>query len=285
MKKISVVVVALFAVNFGFSQKDKIVGNKIILTEKVPIEDYHTIEIHEGYEVVLDANSDKEVKVTADSNLHEFFKFDVKDSVLTIKTSKRIRRAKEITFDVYYSANLKKIVTHNKVNLKTLSTITVPNIEVVANDDSEVFLTIDTDTINCITNHKSKVAIDLTAKKANYKINENSSMKGTVTVEKLHVDMYQKGSAKLEGTSTLFNLRADNSSDFFGESLTSTETSLIAEESSKCHLYTNKKIEIVARGKSKVYLYGEPEINLKSFTNESTLFKKESKNDGLGSND
>ncbi|WP_438712570.1 GIN domain-containing protein [Aquimarina muelleri] len=258
-----------------YGQKEKIKGNKIVSTERIDLESFHTIEIHEGFEVTLDESNDNQVKIEADSNLQEAIQLEVIDSVLTITSDKDIRRAKALNIEIYYTSKLKKISLYDKVNIKSLSPVNTSELIVNANDNTEVFLTVDTDKINCIANGKSVIGLHVTANEAIYQINENAELKGIITADTLKVDLYQKASAKLEGEVKTMIVRADSDTDFYGEKLNTTTTSLLAEGDSDCYILTNQEINIEAKDKAEIYLLGEPQIHIKSFTNEAILYKKD----------
>lgn len=258
-----------------YGQKEKIKGNKIVSTERIDLESFHTIEIHEGFEVTLDESNDNQVKIEADSNLQEVIQVEVIDSVLTITADKDIRRAKALNIDIYYTSKLKKIELYDKVNIKSLSPINTSELIINANDNVEIFLTVDADKISCIANGKSVIGLHVTANEAIYQINENAELKGIITADTLKVDLYQKASAKLEGEVKTMVVRTDSDTDFYGEKLNAATTSLLAEGDSDCYILTNQEINIEAKDKTEIYLLGEPQIHIKSFTNEAILYKKD----------
>ncbi|WP_103070058.1 GIN domain-containing protein [Aquimarina sediminis] len=266
--------IALLVIGSTYGQKEKIKGNKIVSTEQFDVESFHTIEIYEGFEVMLDENSDNQVKVEADSNLQEVIQIEVLDSVLTIKSDKDIRRAKALNIDISYASELKEIIVYDKVNLKSLTPIKTDELSVSINDYAEVFLTTDVTKINCTVNGKSTADLHTTAQEAIYQINENSELKGIITADSLKIDLYQKGTIKIEGEVKSMLVRADNDSDFYGEKLNSIKASLIAEGNSDCYILTNEEISIEAKDKTEIYLLGEPKVTMRSFTNEAILYKK-----------
>jgi len=257
-----------------YAQKEKIKGNKIVNTEEHNVEDFHSIEIYENFEITLDESSDNQLKIEADSNLHEFINFEIIDGILTIKSSKDLKRAKALNIYISYASELKKIIINNEVNLKSLSPITSSELAIEVNDNAEVFLTADLGKISCITNGKSNAEFHVTAQEVIYQVNENSEINGIVTADSLNVDLYQKGVAKLEGEVKSMQVRADNETDFFGEKLSASKTNVIAESNSDCYILTNNEITIEARDKTEIFLLGEPKININIFSNEASLYKK-----------
>jgi len=275
MKTSMLLLGSLLLIGNVYSQKEKIKGNKIVNTEEVAIEGFHTIEIYDNFEVAIDESSDNQVRIEADSNLHEHIQVTVQDSILTITSDKDLRRAKALNIEIFYASDIKKITLYNKAHIKSLSTINSGELTVEANDNTEVFITADAGKLSCTANGKSTIEFHVTAKDVVYQINDNAEAKGIVTTDNLKVDLYQKGSAKLEGTVQSMLLRADNETDFYGEKLSSTKTSLIAEGSSDCYILVNEEVIIEATDKTEVFILGEPTTTtIKAFSNEATLFKK-----------
>ncbi|WP_299439993.1 DUF2807 domain-containing protein [uncultured Aquimarina sp.] len=265
---------SIFFLGNIYAQKEKIKGNKIVMTEEKIVDAFHTIELYDNFEVSIDEDSDHIIKIEADSNLQEFIEVEIQDSILKIRGTKFFRRAKALNIKISCASELKKISTYDKIDLKSLSSIKSSELRIEANDNSEVFLSIDTGKVTGISNGKSTLELHTDSEEAFYQVNENSELKGIITADSLKIDLYQKGYAKLEGNVKSMLVRADGDTDFYGEKLTSTKTSIIAEGSSDCYVLTNEEITIEAKDKTEIYLLGEPKINMTMFSNEATLYKK-----------
>ncbi|WP_219008348.1 GIN domain-containing protein [Aquimarina litoralis] len=267
-------VLFIFSLGSLQAQKEKIKGNKIVVTEQKFVDAYHTIQLYDNFEVSIQEDSDNLISIEADSNLQEIINISVNDSILTIKSDKRIKRSKALHIKIGYAQELKKIISYNKVQLKSTSLINAPEIRIESNDDTEVFLSIEADKATSISNGDSNVELHINANDAFYQINDDAELKGIVDADSLKVDLYQKGYAKLEGKTKSMLLRADGNTDFYGEKLTSEKTSVIAEGSSDCYIVTNQEITIEAKDETEIYLLGEPKINMTQFANEAIIYKK-----------
>ncbi|SEL39589.1 Putative auto-transporter adhesin, head GIN domain [Aquimarina amphilecti] len=256
------------------AQKEKIKGNKIVVTEQKPVDAFHTIQLYDNFEVTLQEDSDNIISIEADSNLQEIINISVQDSTLIIRSDKRIKRSKALNIKINYAQDLQKIVSYDKINLKSKSLIKTPIIRIESNDNSDIFLSIEADKTTSVTNGKSNVDLHINANEAFYQINDDSELKGIADADSLKIDLYQKGYAKLEGKTTSMLIRADGNTDFYGEKLTAEKTSIIAEGSSDCYVVANEEITIEAKDDTEIYLLGEPKINMTLFANEATLYKK-----------
>lgn len=275
MRILVILCCCLFISGQIFGQKEKIKGNKIVMTDEKIVDAFHTIAVYNNFEVTLQEDSDHVISIEADSNLQELIEVEIQDSILKIKSDKDLRRAKALNIKILYGTELKKIRVYDKVSLTSKSPIQSANLALSVNDQAEVFLTIETQKLNGIINGKSSADLHVSATHVTYQVNENSDLKGIITADSLNLDLYQKSSAKLEGEIKSMRVRTDNDSDFYGEKLASTKTSVIAEGSSDCYLLTNEELNIEASDKSEVYILGEPKIQITKFTNEASLYKKD----------
>lgn len=264
----------LFIINLS-AQKEKIKGNKIVTTERREVPDFHTIELYDNFQFTLDTDNGNTIKVETDSNLQNSIKVEVLDSILTIRTTKNIKRAKKLNIDILYSSKLKKIILHDKVEIKSLSPIQSSVLHIETADDSEATLTIDADKLNFSSSGKSNTNLQVTSQKTILDVTENSNVKGAISCDDSTINLYQKGTLKLEGDLSTLTLTVDDNTNFYGEKLAVKNTKLIAEGSSDCFVLTTDKITISAKEKTEIYILGDPKIKLDKFSDESIIYKKD----------
>lgn len=71
-----------------------------------------------------------------------------------------------------------------------------------------------------------------------------------------------------------FTLRADNSTSFTGEKLTSQTCTVIIEGRAKASVKADNAINITAKGRSELTIYDSPDFNIVEFADQASLFKK-----------
>jgi len=275
--KISLLLVCSFLIlgNSYSQKKEKIKGNKIVISEQRQVEPFHTIHLYDNFQVALNEDSDNFIDIEADSNLQEYIITDIENGILKIKSSKNIKRSKALNIKISYASEINNINTYDKVEIKSLSPIKSSNLRIESNDNAEVFLSLETDQLTSISNGKSKVELHTNAVNAFYQVNENSAIKGIITSDNLKIDLYQKAYAKLEGDVKSLSLRADRDTDFYGEKLSTNNASLTAEGASDCYVLIIDKITIDAKDKTEIYLLGEtPKVTITTLNDEATLYKK-----------
>ncbi|KAA1244255.1 DUF2807 domain-containing protein [Aquimarina sp. RZ0] len=278
MKKIFISLCIVFVFGNGYAQKEKIKGNKIVITEQRSLDPFHSIEVHDNFEISLIEDTDNIVTIEADSNLQEFIAVEVHDSILEIKSKKNIKRSKKLNIRISYAQELKKILVYNKVQLKSASLLKSTNLRVESNDETEVFLSIESANLTSIINDKSTIDLHATTSEAFYQINDNAELKGILATDILKIDLYQKASAKLEGEATSMKLRTDSNTDFYGQKLKTNTASVTAEGSSDSYILCDKQITINAIDTAEIYVLGEEDlkIDITAFANEAILYRKKS---------
>ncbi len=275
MKKILLLVIITLVFSNIQAQKEKIKGNKIVVTEQKNLDPFHTIQLYDDFEITLTEDNENIATIEADSNLQEFITVEVHDSILEVKSRRDIKRSKELTIKISYAQELKKILAYNKIQLKSGSLIKSTNLRIESNDNTEVFLSIETDKLTAITNGKSTVDLHTNAAEAFYQVNESSELKGILDTDLLKLDLYQKASSKLEGEAKSIVLRMDRNTNFYGQKLKTDTASVSAEGTSDCYILCHKEITIEATDQTEIYLLGDdPKVTMTTFSNEATLYKK-----------
>ena len=122
---------------------------------------------------------------------------------------------------------------------------------------------------------KSKIELKLTAKEAYFQLNQNSDIQASVNSPNFKVDIYERASAKIDGETEQFQLRADHDSKFDGEELTSKTAVVLAEGHSDNKINVSENLQLKAHGRSKTEIYNTPKIELQELTDEAVIAKKE----------
>lgn len=281
----TLVLTTLYIVFLGniYAQKEKIKGNKIVMTEQKTLDPFHTVKFYDNFEVTLTEDTDNIATIEADSNLQEFITVEVHDSILEVKSRRYIKRSKALNIKISFAQELRKILVYNKVQLKSGSLIKSTDLRVESNDNSEIFLSIDANKLTSIINEKATTELHTKADEVFYQVNDNGELKGILNTEIAKIDLYQKASAKLEGEVDTMQIRADLNTDFYGQKLKTDTTAIIAEGNSDCYVFCNKSITIEAINSAEIYLLGEvSKIDITAFANEASLHrKKDNYNPGL----
>jgi len=97
----------LFSICSGKAQ-EKINGDKNVTSEDRKLTEFTKIQVIDDFTVYLMYNENQSVNVEADSNLQNVIVTEVKDGVLTLKSSERIGRSKALNIHLKVNKNIMK---------------------------------------------------------------------------------------------------------------------------------------------------------------------------------
>lgn len=257
--------------------QEKVKGSRNVKTEQFNLTPFHSIQIAGEFEVGILRGPRPMMEVKADDNLIDLIQSEVVDGILYIKPIKEFSRAKSQKIQITFDDTLKSVKISDKVELESEQDLYMEDFQLETNNDSKAYLTLTAKSFNFINGDNAKVELNVTARESYFQLNQSSDVKALVNVPLFKLDIYEKASARLEGEIQDFNFRADQSSKFDGEKLTTVNATVLAQGRSDNKINVSEKLEISAQGNSKTEIYNSPKINLTQFTDEAVLAKKESK--------
>ena len=267
----------LFIPFLSFSQKaEKIRGNKDVTIKETKVDSFSTINIGGKFKINL-IEGEPKVKIETDDNLHEVIEFSVNDAVLSFGINKRIISKKTLNITVYYPDILNSIETSNDAELNSLSTLSLENLILNTGGSSKVNLDIKTSTFNFTNHNKSRAQLNVIADSSIVILKENSKLKGTLKSPHVNVSMIDRASSSANFESDSLNLNISNRASFISKDLISKNCIVTTQENSKATINVSNELTITANGNSTIYIYNDPKIIIKDFTDTATLNKRKIK--------
>ena len=276
MKKALFLLLIITCTSFTFSQKkDKIKGSKIITHTIKEVENFQNIEIEDNVEIFLVKADSASIEIEADDNLHDVVDFSVVANTLRITTLKTVSGAKKFSLRVNYSAELKLITVKNDAKLHALNALQLDSITIKNFDNSASYLNVKSNSFTLILDDKSEAEINVKAQNTIVQLSKSAELKALIASPQVKIDMYERAEAKIEGDSDVAKIRLDNNANLTANKFTVKSLDLTVENYAKCEVNAATDIAISASGKTQIELFGEPKIEMKKFTNTTTLYKKE----------
>lgn len=278
MKSIKLIYTLIFSLgilNLGFGQiKEKIKGNRDVTIKQTYVDDFSALVIKDDFEVKIAFNNKPSVEVEADDNLHEVIDISVDAGVLNISSSKRISSKKKLILTVNYSESLRNIELYNDVELRSLTSMELANLNLKIQNNSRAYLNIKSNTFQFNGTDKTKSRLNVTADSASFVMSDNSKLDALLNGMTSSFDLYQNTDATIEGQSEDSVLRLDNSTNFIGKNYSVKNAEVLIESTSDLSLSVEMLLLLKASGNSETYIYGEPKIELLLFTDTAKLQKK-----------
>ncbi len=134
---ISLIIACLSAIVL-FSSFD-IRGNGNVVSKKRDVTSFTSIDVSNGFDVIISQGSDCSVEVEADENLQSIIITKVKGGVLYIYTKENIRRAKKRSIYISFE-NLKSLKVSGAVDLESAGVINSSKMTVECSGASDVEL-------------------------------------------------------------------------------------------------------------------------------------------------
>lgn len=259
-----------------FSQKkEKIKGNKNVTIKTTKVSSFNRLVIGEKFEIELIKGNEASIFIETDENLHEVINFTVSDSTLNFNSLKRITGKKKLVIKVTYTPTLKYIETLDNAEISSSTILDVNELTLKNTGNSKSYLNINTKKFKYINSESAKAELNINTKIATLELDENSTTEALINAETLQIDLFERAKASIEGQVTNMQLTADNSSDFKGKNLTTTNCEVICKLNADAYIQSLENLTIDASGNSEIYIYGNPKIVINTFSDTSKLFKKE----------
>lgn len=254
--------------------KEKIKGDRNVTIKQTYLDSFNTLIIKDDFEVQLVYNSKASVEIEADDNLHEAITVGVSDGALIIETPYRIASKKKLVITVNYSDELSNIMLYDSAEVRSLTSLELESLDLKVQDNSRAYLNVKSNTFNFTATEKTKSRLNITADSSSYKLSDNSKLDALVKGMSSNFDLYQSTDATIEGDTEDVVLRLDNSSNFEGKNYSVKNADVLIEASSDLSLSVEMLLVLKASGNTETYIYGEPKIELETFTDTAKLQKK-----------
>jgi hypothetical protein len=260
-----------------FAQDDeKIKGDRNVTIKQTYIDPFNKIVVGEDFSVEIIYNSKPSVEIETDDNLHQYIDFGVTAGVLTFQTTKRITSSKKMNIKVNYGEGLESIETKEDGEIRSLTSLELKNTTLMTSGSSKAYLNIRTAKFDYTSLDKARSKLNVNATGiATIVLGDNCKVEALLNAKSAKIDMNQKATAIIEGTTDDFILRTDFSSSFNGKEFAVNACNLIVEGNSSATVRVNGTLNLETSGGSEVYFYGPGKITLNKFSGNAKLQKKE----------
>lgn len=282
MKKLILSVIALILFTIIANAQDKIKGSKIVTIVETEIDDFHTLELGEDFEVQLTQAEIPSVEIETDDNLHDVIEFNVSRGVLSFRTNAKIRSKKRLSITIRYNNFLENIEAFDNADISTLSTIKADSLfNITVRDKARTNIDIDAKTLNIDMKNKSGLKLNarskmnITSDVLDVKMSNSSRLEAVVTCDSLNLYMTDRSFFTTDGKTEKLEAQITGSGNFDGKGFTSVNCNAILKEDSDLAIQVNDDFILNSSGNSEAELYGNSKITIERFADKSKLSKKE----------
>ena len=272
VKKVLPLLLCLSCMAIVAQRKPKIKGNKSVIEVREDLPAFHGLELMDNLEIVLQKSTEPGYTITADDNLIGILKFEVVDSVLTISSFYTITAKKQLDIVVRYNelrsieAEDGKIISEGIISTDELSVHTLGFSRLDIQWSAAV------SKLHMDDNSKAQINVDSDSLTVNLgdKINAN-----IYAVSRTHsLTMDSDALANLEGNSENLTINMWGTTKLRAEGLEAGAVELDIAESASARIQAVEKLRLTSSDGAKVFLYGEPGIEIVQFSDTSELYKR-----------
>ncbi len=273
LKNILVVLLLIVPIIVLGQRKPRIKGSRIVTEVNEELPPFNAIILNDNLDIVLKKSFGPGYEIVADDNLIDILKFEVQDGTLVISSYYDVTAKKQFDITVTYT-DLRAITlkdgsilsndviqsdelfvdgfNNTRLDIKASASVMNINLENTSHGDFNV----DVDSLNITIGNRADAYI--------YAVNGTSL-----------VDLDENAALTLEGTSNTIQARLVGNSKYKGESMEAGTVKATLEEDATADIYAHGDFELGAKGRTRVYLYGEPKITVLEFLDTAQLIKKE----------
>ncbi len=276
MKKIALILLAIISLSVNAQKKEKVKGNREVLIKKFPVASFSTIEVGEKFKVKLQKATDNPlIVIETDDNLFDIIHFVVEDNVLRFWTSMEIVKKKRLRITVFVPEEFNKIKLIEKGQIFNDDKLKFKDLHIETFNKAEADLKLHVkDNFELTATDKSDLKLEINTPKISIKLSGNAGLEGNVDTKTTIIEIDKSANCELEGNTDQLELKAGEKTKVKAEKFVTKEAKLSAFDKANITLNVTNQIIMHLSGKTETYLYGSPEIKLKSFEGNAALFKK-----------
>lgn len=275
MKKFtSLVLLLVLTITVSANKKPKIEGNKnVALTIKEIEAEFTSVEINDGLEVIISQGHTNGYSLNADSNLHESIKFMVVGDVLKVFTSERITSSKKLEIDLSV-INLQNLILKNGAKVSGKGRISTNKFSILAHDNSKFDLDVETDDMKIDLRQNAGGKLVALAKSMEVTLSGRTDMKASLNSNDVLINMNDSSDFSVEGDAEFANIKLNKSAKLNARNLRVKNAELFTANSSDVYVNASKSIGVIAKGKSNIYVYGKPAVDVNQFNDKAKIIKR-----------
>ncbi|CAM4133826.1 GIN domain-containing protein [Gillisia hiemivivida] len=255
-------------------KKEKIKGDKEVISVSNSIDkEFSALEINNNLKVTLLQSKKNGYVLTTDQNLADVVSIEVENGVLKLHTTAKITGSKKLEI-ILSVKGISTIILNDDAELETQGTLSSDFFSFTGNQSTKFDLDIESKEGSIVLNKNSGGKINMQSKDVTVNISDRSDLKLKLDANNLSAQLSKSAQLDMDGkvNDAVFNLK--NSAELKAKKMKARTAILNASNNTDIYIRATKNLVINAEGKSKVFVYGNPEIDLKGLTNSSRIIKK-----------
>ncbi|WP_026838614.1 head GIN domain-containing protein [Gillisia sp. JM1] len=253
---------------------EKIKGDKEVISVSNFIDkEFSILEINNNLKVTLIQSKKNSYVLTTDQNLADVVSIEVKNGILKLHTTAKITGSKKLEI-VLSVKGISTIILNDDAELETKGTLSSDLFSFTGNESTKFDLDIESKNASIILSKNSGGKINMKSKEATLNISDRSDLKLNLDANNLRAQLSKSAKLDMDGKVNNADFDLKNSAELKAKKMKARTATLNASNNTDIYIHVTKDLVIDAEGKSKVYVYGKPNIEVKGLTDKSRIIKK-----------
>ncbi len=254
-------------------RKPKIKGSRIVSQVNEELPPFNAILLNDDLDIVLNKSFGPGYEIMADDNLIDILKFKVEDSTLIISSYYDVTAKKQ--FDITVNYLELKAISVKKGSVLTMDPIESDELFIDGFGQSRLDIKARAEVLDINLEDASKADFNVDADSLNISLNKKVQANIYAVNEVSLVELEGQSALVFEGTSQHVEAKLTGYSKYKAENMESMSQKVDAEKDSDVRINVLQQLELNARDRAKIVLYGNPGIVINEFTDSVQLIKKE----------
>ncbi len=266
----------------GFAQsKDKIKGNRKVLTRVYEVPSFHKLEANGDLRIKIEKTPDTvKIQLRADENLQDVLGYSVHDGVLHLGITKEIVRKKAFEITLFVNENFDELSLSEYAKVKNENLLKLKKLHMELKDRAQADLYLKVkDTVGADISGNALWKGEVHARAIRIHTYGSGEVQAHLFAKNLKAVMTGHGKIYMRGSIRNLELKAKDKAHFNAKKGDITkDVNVMAKDKSTIYLHGKGagNVVIFLSGKSELHLSGDfAEFALKKFRNQATLFRDE----------
>ena len=275
MKKYTLLLLlSIFSIVTFAQKKEKIKGDRNVTTVTNGFDKGFTaIEVFDNLKVTLTKSLQNSYTLTTDKNLHDVIQLTLNEGVLRVYTTSNIVQSKELHITLSLN-NLESIFLKDDAELKMDKVFDSNTIIINAQNSSQFDIETKASQATITMLNDAKGKLKLHADQIAITMADKTNLDADINTDNTNASLSSSAKLRLDGNSDKVLFTTIDSSELDAKRLKVSSANVNTKDKSELHIDARKNLAIDARDKSKIFVYSEPKIDIKKFTDRAEIIKR-----------
>ncbi len=270
--RLGLLIFALLFCSLGYGQrKPKIKGNRSVTTVNKPLNAFSHLQVTDDLEVMLESGNKEAVRIEADDNLIDILRFEQDGDTLKISSFYTITGSKKLNITLTYQ-NLKTLRVE-RGGVVAEQSIDAGAFELHLLEGSTAILSVRAAEVQLKMEGNASSELNIVSDSLVGRLADQSKAFIYSSESAMDFSLSGRAAVTLEGTGKSLNLSMTDNAVLKAAGMEVSGITAFLNASAQAHLYSLTNLAFEGRDKSKLFVYGEPKIEVLGFYDTAELHK------------